>query len=190
MPKTLSRSMQIFFIIPVLFVSACGQKGALYLGKAGEDKTDKPIFVPQKSDDIVPNYVQLQTLTVGGMLAQIKQTHLPSWQALLATTATETNLIRYVVFDGDVLGEKTPLTVLSGTVQNQSIHTDATRQITAGNYLRFRSLETGVNHLPSLLATAERYFKHNPRLVRDKKRPDFLTENQQNIDLYLAVEKR
>lgn len=190
MPKTLSHNIPFFIIISALCLSACGQKGALYLGKVGKDQTDTPIFAEYSVATIVPNYLQLQTLTVGGSLAQIKQNHLPSWQALLTPSAARTNLIRYVVFDGDVLSDDAPITVLSGTVQNPNRRAPAVRQLSAGSYLRFRSLETGVNHLPRLLAAASRYLNQNNDFVRDAGRADFLTENEQNIDLYFAVEKR
>lgn len=190
MPKTLSYVVRFLLILNVFLLFACGQKGALYLGENDTERSDVPIFVPKNDTDIVPNYLQLQPLTIGGTLAQIKQNHLPSWQALLAPSEEATDLIRYVVFDGDVLGKKTPLTVLSGSVQNKRIRAEAQRELSAGSYLRFRSLETGVQHLPALLASAQRYLDRHPEIRRAEKRVDFLTETEHNIDLYLAVEKR
>ncbi len=190
MPKNLSTMMRFLLIFNVFFLLACGQKGALYLGEAEQDHSDEAIFMPQTDNDITPSFLQLQPLHIGGTLAHINHRHLPSWQALLTVTDSSTNLIRYVVFDGDVLGESTPLAVLVGSVQNQNVRAHAQRQLAAGGYLRFRSLETGVNHLPGLLASAERYLAKHPTLKRAQQRPDFLTEQQQNIDLYLAVEKR
>ncbi len=189
MPKILSVMMRFLLIFNVFFLFSCGQKGALYLGEAEQDHSDEAIFMPQTDNDIIPSFLQLQPLHIGGTLAHINHRHLPSWQALLTVTDSSTNLIRYVVFDGDVLGESTPLAVLVGSVQNQNVRAPAQRQLAAGNYLRFRSLETGVNHLPGLLASAERYLAKHPTFKRAKG-PDFLTEQQQNIDLYLAVEKR
>lgn len=182
-------------IMMTLCVVACGQKGALYLEKP--EKTVKntkntAIFTAKTQAKIVPDLVKTQTVTVMGHLAQINAGNVPSWQAVMNSDNDNTNLVHYVIFEDKALSEKTPIVLLKGTVQNtQKILTNADKKkvLTGGDYLRFRAIETGSQYIPVLIAEAKNYLQKETALAPRNDAPDFLIENQQAIDLYIAVER-
>lgn len=171
---------------------ACGQKGALYLAeKKPKQPTEEGIFIKQPATTVLPDVVQMNHVKVVGKLAQINQNNVPSWQAALTTAHNNTNLVRYVIFDDNLLIPAKPRTMLIGTVQNPHLATDThaeQRVIPSGNYLRFRATETGVQYIPKLIAAARTYVAENAG-IRHRNAPDFLIDNQQAIDLYIAVER-
>lgn len=177
----------------LLVLSACGQKGALYLSDKSSQKTqpDTGIFIKENQAEVLPELVLMNHVKVAGELAQINQNNVPSWQAVLTADAGETNLVRYVVFDNSLLTPTQPRTMLIGTVQNAKlakVNYTAQQVIPKGSYLRFRAIESGVKYVPKLIASARAYFQQNKN-IRHRNAPDFLIENQQAIDLYIAVEK-
>ncbi len=203
MPKNLSRHLPLLSICAVCLLSACGQSGALYLPdtETTAEKTPaattavkaKPSSKPQATktynDRVTTALVTLEALNITGKLAQFNPSQQQSWQALLAARPDDNNHLRYVTFEGDVLNDKQPLTVLVGHPQNKKLETRVNRSIAAGRYLRVRSLETGVNHIPTLIAVAKDYLKHTAN-SRRKGGGDFLIDTQENIDLFIAVEAK
>ncbi len=186
----------IFLFISVVFVSACGQKGALYLPDQKvtvKKKAESDLLAPPQKGRITTTLLSLESLNIGGKLAQLNHENPRGWLALLSAPSESQDKLRYVVFDGDVLGKTSPLTVLVGQVQNQALKSDnSQRTLSEGTYLRVRSLETGVTYLPALMTKANEYFATHPTVKRKSHmaRTDFLIESQKNIDLYLAVEPK
>ncbi len=205
MPKNLSRHLPILNVSAVCLLLACGQSGSLYLpdtpitdnsAKPTADKTAKtrqaeqqPTPVSKKNDRITTTLMTVETLNITGKRVQLDPSQQQSWQALLATDANDDNPLRYVTFDGNVLDKSQPLTVLVGHPQNKTIETRISSTIVAGLYLRVRSLETGINHIPTLIAVADNYLKHTPT-IRRANNSDFLIDTQDNIDLFIAVEAK
>ncbi len=186
----------IFLFSSIVFVTACGQKGALYLPdfKATVKKnSESDLLVPPQKGRVTTTLLSLESLNIGGKLAQLNHENPQGWLALLSTPVDSKDNLRYVVFDGDILGKTSPLTVLVGQVQNKALKSDnSQRTLNAGTYLRVRSLETGVTYLPALMAKANEYFVAHPNVKRKTHvaRTDFLIESQKNIDLYLSVEPK
>lgn len=173
-------------LMPVILV-ACGQKGALYLDATGvSSHNDSTFIVAGKASDIVAKQVEISTLNIVGERAQVQHNNTPSWQKLLHSEES-VNLIRYVSFSNDVLGSS-PYNVLLGRVQKPNSDKHRQKTIPSGLYLHFHSPESGIHHIPSLLSTASRYLQQH-RQLRRRPQDDFLTEKQQSIDLYIAIER-
>ncbi|PID63347.1 MAG: hypothetical protein CR974_02045 [Gammaproteobacteria bacterium] len=192
MPKFFSQQRVLFGLVAALSLVACGQKGLLYLPTLEPvlpKETPKNPDAPVQQGRITTSLVNLDTLTIAGQLAQLNPAQQKSWQALLTRPADAPERLRYVVFSGDILDKSQSLTVLSGYVKNTTIETSQQRQIIAGTYLRIRSLETGLNRVPSLMGAAETYLKKMPSVKRTNI-SDFLIESDDNIDLFLSVEKK
>ncbi len=177
------------FLVMLAFVVSCGQKGPLYLPKDAPPKKEHTSFPAKKETADAPNLVAIQPLVIVGRLAQINATTPPVWNAILTDKASKSDLVRYIVFDDDVLSRKTPLKMLIGKVsKGQTGQPVVSRQLEGGNYLRFRSLETGFGHTATLIDRAVVYLNNHPGM-RNNAGKDFLIDAQGNIDLYIAVKK-
>lgn len=179
---------QFFFLI-ALFISACGQKGDLYLGK--EKPVNKsPVFSAENQPKAIrPELIAVNQSIVVGQIAQINRNSTLAWQTVLAENRIDTNLVRYIVFKHDVLSsDKDPMTLLIGSIQANPKANDPQQPISAGSYLRFRSKQSGANQVTVLLSQAKQYFNDQQRW-RQQLAANFLTENQQYIDLYIPVER-
>lgn len=191
MPKILYPHFTIFFLAAAGLLTACGQKGPLYLEKdapKSEKQQSQSVFAPKQAERITTTLVQLNALNIGGTAATLNPAQLPSWKAILNTKESDTNAVHYVSFDGDVLANQR-IGVVVGQVQNPRIKAPQQRSVSAGRYLRVRSLETGASHMPSLLSAAKDYLAKNPALSRTPA-SDFLIDSAGNLDLYLSVEKK
>lgn len=183
----------LFSALPLLLF-ACGQKGALFLADESSQNTkqnqQQPFLNADNPDaDITPHLVTLQAITVSGKLTRLSENTVLGWQAVLPLQTDETNLIRYVIVENNLLAENTPVDMLIGYVQSKVVQGHIRQKLPAGTYLRFRSIESGTAHIPTLISHAKAYLQANPQWVRGKGK-DFLTDNQQAIDLYLSVEKK
>lgn len=178
-----------FFIFLLLWLSACGQKGPLYLEDKPEAQEQPTIIIDNPNANIIPDYALIDQLTISGQSIELNQNTAMGWEAVLTPEENTTNLIRYVVFNQNmVTSDYQTITMTIGSVQKKRIPKQARETIQRGNYLRFRSLERGVDQIPTLLNRIKHYFAANPQLSRSNGK-DFLIENQQYIDIYIPVEK-
>lgn len=186
------KSISLFGIL--LILSACGQNGALYLAeKTNKNKKteDSGVFMKKPEVAIVPSFVPINTVSVVGRLAQINENNVPSWQAVLTRDSNDSNPLRYIVLQDNILQPTDSIAMLIGTVRNtdeKSLNDSERMTIRQGNYLRFRSLEAGASHIPQLIASARRYMSQATH-VKPRSAPHFFIENQQAVDLYIAIER-
>ncbi len=191
-------------ILMLFLLSACGQKGPLYLQDKASEKSpatsaaNLPDMLPETSfetsPDSSPDKLLLNSLEVVAAQVQIQQNNTPAWQAVLAQSDDSVNPIRYVIFTNNLLGDPPyQLSVGQARPIDKKINSDNNiKQISiieGGVYLRFRSLERGLNHIPALIAAAKTYLQHHPEIHRRSSTRDFLTEDRQNIDLFIAIER-
>ncbi len=184
---------KLITVILILFLlSACGQKGPLYLQDKVPEKP-KAVFTT-KTSTIQPDKISLKPLKIVTAQVQMQKNNTPAWQAVLVQSEDSVNLTRYVIFTNDLLGDPPyQLSVGQARPIDKKIKIDNNiKQISMiedGLYLRFRSLERGLNHIPALIAAAKTYLQQHPEIHRRFSARDFLTENRQNIDLFIAIER-
>lgn len=186
--ETMQKVFRYFFFAIVLLTVACGQKGALYLSEEEDTDPKRPaVTIDNPNAKIIPDFVQIEQLTISGKLVELSQNTATGWQALLFREEKDQS-IRYVIFEDNLINNSgKSLTMLLGTVQSKVIRNQIRDDVPAGNYLRFRSLEKGVAQIPTVINRAKSYLAANPRLQRGVGN-DFLIENNQYIDLYIPVE--
>lgn len=181
-----------YFFFTVLALSACGQKGSLYLGE--KKVTEKAPVFTSKAPEIAakPDIIHVNQSLIAGKLAAISSNALTIWEAVLSEKIEgDTNLIRYIVFDYNVKQTNTdnPIELLIGTIQAAPKPAIPQRALRSGTYLRFRSKEKGYTHVPTLLKNAKSYLQRHSQWV-PLTQPNFLTDNQQFLDLYIPVERK
>ncbi len=214
----------ISIILMLLLLSACGQKGPLYLQDKASEKSPATSAaalpeklpetpsktlpetssktlpetssetLPETSPDSPPDKLLLKPLKIVAAQVQIQQNKTPAWQAVLAQSDDSVNLMRYAIFHNDLLGGP-PYQLSVGQAQpiDKKIKIDNNIKqaslIEGGLYLRFRSLERGLNHIPALITAAKTYLQHHPEIHRRSSARDFLTEDRQHVDLFIAIER-
>lgn len=177
----------------ILFLLACGQKGALYMPKQVPEKNalaDRAVFA-SSLPMVLPDLLWIKSIPVVGKAIRINQLDTLGWQAVLSTD--EGGGERYFVASDGFLKEKLPMILWVGRSKSSlptagSQLAQQVQRLTAGYYLRFRSLDSGAFYLPKLLASARHYFQQNSS-IKPRGTGDFFIDNQQVIDLYIAVEK-
>ncbi len=177
------------FLLLAAGLSACGQKGPLFLADEQTSETEKPIIVIDNPNaDIQPDFVEINPLIISGQLTELNENTAAGWEAVLAPVEESSNLIRYVVFMTSPIAQPTPtFSMLIGNAQKKIIKGQTRKRLTGGNYLRFRSLERGVDQIPTLINRVNSYLAANPHLKQGSAN-DFIIENEQLIDLYISVE--
>lgn len=169
-------------------LSACGQKGALFLAEDAPPTEKSSVIIDNPNASIKPDFIEMSGLTISGQLTQLNENNAAGWESVLAPLTETTNLVRYVVFTESPVGKTNPtFTMLIGNPQEKIIKGQTRKRLSGGNYLRFSSLERGVDQIPTLLNRVNSYFAENPRL-RHGKAGDFIIENDRRIDLYISVE--
>lgn len=181
----MKRLFYSFFLL--LSLSACGQKGPLFLTDE-ETKREKPtLAIDNPNAKVQPDLITFNELTISGQKTKLAQNTAVGWETVLAV-GTDTQLVRYVVFDKPLTVKSPTLSMLIGHAQRKDIKGQTAVKLADGNYLRFRGLERGVDQIPTLLNRIDDYFANNPA-IRHGGNKDFLVENQSFVDIYVSVEK-
>lgn len=188
MQKTLSRYVAIFLLPMFCLLFACGQKGALYLTEKDSPANTQGIFSQPAEQPLNTHLIDLTALHIVGESTSFSPNRQSDWKALLSHQSGDTNLLRYIVFTGDLLDNQTPITALVGYVQNSHIQSKEQQTLAAGRYLRIQSTTLNRNKVPTLLVAVKKYLQANPTIKRTH-RGDFMIQSPTKLDVYLAVEK-
>lgn len=181
----------------MLFLLACGQKGDLYLSKQSSQpekslSADKALFSSSPASEVLPDLLWIKATPVVGSFVQINELNSLGWQAVLSTETGSKE--RYFIPTSRFLQNKRPLMLLVGRLARPSPTTSAATEklsqqtLPAGYYLRFSSLDNSAQELLKLLTSVRQYFQQNPE-IKPRESADFFIDNQEIIDLYIAVEK-
>ncbi len=178
----------IIYICFLLGLVACGQKGPLYLPDKPITEKKPTVITDNPNVKIQPDFIQFSSLIISGKKAQIEKNTASAWKKMLVPLNGSRNLIRYVVFNQSVENAKAPFAMTLGFVQKKQIKGQVNQVINTGSYLRFSSIEHGVDQIPTLLNRVKDYFANN-KDIRHGKNKDFLVENNGRIDIYISMEK-
>ncbi len=178
----------IVYLCFLLGLGACGQKGPLYLPNKPIKEEKLTVITNNPNAKIKPEFIQFKSIIVSGKKAQIEKNTASAWQKMLVPLKNSRNLVRYVVFSRAVNNAKTPFAMTVGFVQKKNIKGQVNQKINTGFYLRFSSVEHGINQIPTLLNRVKEYFD-NHKDIRHGKNKDFLVENKGRIDIYISMEK-
>ncbi|PID66668.1 MAG: hypothetical protein CR975_01625 [Gammaproteobacteria bacterium] len=178
----------IIYVFLFLGLFACGQKGPLFLVDETSNADKPQVAVDNPNAKIEPDLVRFKALTVSGKKAQVERNISADWEKILVPLSDSNNLIRYMLFNQPLSKARAPFSAVLGHVQKKSIRGQVSRQIVAGDYLRFSGVERGADQIPTLLNRINEYFATHKNLKHGKNK-DFLVENRGRIEIYITVEK-
>ncbi len=193
----------VFSLLLILSVglSACGQKGALFLPETSGSKST----ASASAKDIQPKMVTISAFTISGSRRELTENSAAGWKSLFASLEVSNNLIRYVAFDTSPVdnypveqsaaensaAENPPtptLTVVVGTPQKKNINGQVKTAVDGGRYLRFASRNRGVTDIPTLIEHARSHLQTTSD-IKHGTAGDFIIESQHAIELYISVTK-
>lgn len=179
----MKKGFYLFFLLTLMFVSGCGQRGPLFLTETQQTTTVKPLFdvASEKVELAKPLMLELTALNIRGVRAQINQPLAKDWNTMLNGEA-EKNL-RFIVFESDLLNAETQ-TMLIGTVDSSG----GNFTIPGTTYLRFRESEARYVEIPKMISAIRTFFTQNPTYKRAQNPVDFIMDDKGFIDIYMQIQ--